>query len=153
MRDNRNLFGAVVVAIVLLMAVALLGGPADVGVQAAEITPVASVNLTSDTPRLVTFWDDTVLNEDTASGAIECANFELIDLQHIVDETEANTTTFTIEYSNDGATWESGPAFASAVAADDDALDQYALFGKYVRLYANVTNTEDVTVTAIGVLK
>lgn len=46
-----------------------------------------------------------------------------------------------------------GATIVSANAADADALAQFAVYGRYTNVYADVTNTNPVTITVIGVAK
>ena len=71
----------------------------------------------------------------------------------MLDQTNVNTVTLTLQFSNDGENWTDGAALATSNAADAALLQQVNVFGKYARVYANVTNSNPLTVTVIGVLK
>jgi hypothetical protein len=64
-----------------------------------------------------------------------------------------NTTTLKLQFSNDGVNWTDGATIASAIAEDGAVLSQQAVFGKFARVYADVSNTNPVTLTVLGILK
>lgn len=151
-------FGFTAVALILFAAL-LLGmntAHADVPGPLAAPTPV-TVTVGSNTPGEVVLFSSKVLTEDTYSAAQLVKNFQKTDIQHIFDQTAVagapNTTTLTIQFSNDGVNWTDGAALVSANADDASLLQQVALFGKWARVKADVTNSNQVTVTVIGILK
>ena len=52
-----------------------------------------------------------------------------------------------------GSTYVDGIAVATANIADVDGLDQFPIYGRHTCIYADVANTNPITVTAIGVVK
>jgi len=79
-----------------------------------------------------------------------------MDLQWGIDQTlltTMNTTTLKLQFSNDGVNWIDGASFVSANVADANDMQQYAIFGRYARVYADVSNTNPLTLTVIGVAK
>lgn len=75
------------------------------------------------------------------------ASFEQADIQYLVDQGTVNTTTVTIQFSNDKVNWVSGPALVSSNAADGGDLTPFRVFGRYTAFYVDVTNTNPVTWT------
>ena len=148
------------VAVALFLFAALLVGMntahADVPGPLAAPTPV-SVSAAAPAPGEVVLFAGKVLTEDTYSAAVQVKAFQRTDIQHIFDQTivaaAANTTTLTIRFSNDGSNWTDGAALVSANADDASLLQQVAVFGKWARVKADVTNSNPVTLTVIGILK
>lgn len=143
---------ALVVALVCLvgLSVSMGAGPALAAPQAIP-TPV-SVTPGNGAPQVATFWRAAPL---TASGAGTEAIIagEKVDLQWVIDQTAVNTVTLKLQFSNDSTNWVDGATFVTNNAADAGDMQQYAVFGRYLRAYATVTNSNPVTVTVIGVVK
>lgn len=119
-------------------------------------TPVAAVQR-SPAPEFPTFFNAKVLTADTRSDCFEVPDYSIVDLQYIVDQTivaaAANTTTLTLQWSNDNANYVNGLAVATNNVTDTSDLQQFQLFGRHACIYADVTNTNPVTITALGVVK
>ena len=153
MKNARVWVGvALVVALVCLvgLSVSMGAGPALAAPQAIP-TPV-SVTPGNGAPQVATFWRAAPL---TASGAGTEAIIagEKVDLQWVIDQTAVNTVTLKLQFSNDSTNWVDGATFVTSNAADAGDMQQYAVFGRYLRAYATVTNSNPVTVTVIGVVK
>lgn len=120
-------------------------------------TPAANVNLPGIRSAPVTFYQTLVITADGNSTAQNVQDHSLIDLQWVSDQTliagAGNTTTLTLQHSNDGINWVDGAAVLSASGTDNADLQQFALFGRYARINANVTNANPLTVTVIGLAK
>ena len=102
----------------------------------------------------VVFWSSDALAASAGSNAIQLPGYEVLDLQYVIDQpTSVNTTTIKIQFSNDNSNWSDGINVVANNAADADAMAQFNNFGRYVRLYATVTNTNPVTITARAVAK
>ena len=154
MKNLKYVVGLVAVA--LLFVGLLLAGMNTA--QAAQPGPLmaptpVSVSAAAVAPGEVVLFSASVLTEDTYSARVPVAAFQRTDIQHVLDQTDVNTVTLTLQFSNDGENWTDGAALVSNNAADASLLQQTNLFGKYARVYANVTNSNPVTVTVIGVLK
>lgn len=146
------------VAVMAVMAVALLAAltwgmdtPAMAAPSAAP-TPV-SVNHAGVQSKVGEFWTTQVITTDGGSAPQNILGHEKIDLQLVLDMGTTNTTTFNLQFSNDGANWVDGATVGSALAIDTNSLQQYAIFGRYARVYADVENTNPLTVTVIGVAR
>jgi hypothetical protein len=152
----KQIFPALGIILFFLALVILsILGPAG-SVQAAPPaapTPVANI-APSDDALNVTFQSQTAIDEDTDTGSVQLGRYEYVDVQHVIDQgTDVNTVTLTIQFSNDGTNWVNGPALATDNAADATDITRVPLFGRYARINENVTNTNTLTVTVIGLAK
>jgi hypothetical protein len=122
----------------------------------AYATAAAAVNRTNS-PEFPVFFNARVLTEDTRSNCFEVPDYAVVDLQYIVDQTlvdlAANTTTLTLQWSNDNSNFVNGLAVATNNITDTNDLQQFQLFGRHACVYADVSNTNPVTVTVLGVVK
>jgi len=124
--------------------------------QAAPLpapTPVSSDATAAGKNPVVTFWKAKALTANGASNVIELPDMERMDLQWVVDVGTVNTTTIKLQYSNDGTNWVDGVNVEASIAADKNNLQQFNNFGRYTRLYATLTNSSPITITAIAVGK
>ena len=152
---NRNglFFVAVLVAVVMLASLSIGFGAS--AAPAAAPTPVA-VNVYpsgSSDWAMASFWPGTALTADGRSTCVESAGFSIADIQYKIDQGTTNTTTLTLQFTNDKVTYTNGVNLVASNAADASDLQPFGLYGRYVCLYADVTNSNAVTVTALGVLK
>ncbi len=147
---------AATMAVALLFVGLLLAGMNTA--RAAEPGPLmaptpVSVSAAAAAPGEAVLFSASVLTDDTYSARVPVAAFQRTDIQHVVDQGTTNTATLTIQFSNDGENWTDGAALATNNAADAALLQQVNVFGKYARVYANLTNNNPITITVIGVLK
>lgn len=152
--SKRNYLMLAVILPVLAFALALgalAGGPVAAAPMAAP-TPV-SVSAGSAQPDLFTAFTEQAITEDTRSGCVDVSKFQRADVQYLVDASANNTTTVTMQFTNDKVTYIDGLAVASAVAADGSAMQQYATFGKFMCFYVNVTSTDPITWSISAALK
>ena len=157
MRARQMIFGSLAVAVVLFAALVLsMTGPANVtAAPSAAPTPV-SVNHAGTFADVPVFWSTQVVTADGGSSLQNIQNHQVVDLQWGIDQTlltTMNTTTLKLQFSNDGVNWIDGASFVSANVADANDMQQYAIFGRYARVYADVSNTNPLTLTVIGVAK
>ena len=154
MTSNRKFFIASVAFAALLFAVFALmfqgtASAANPGPLAAP-TPV-SVNPGSGVGRASVLWAAKVITADTATGAMDILNYGKADVQWLIDQTVVaaapNTTTVKLQFSVDGTNWVDGINAVASNTADAGDMQQFAMFGRYVRLYADVTNTNPITLT------
>lgn len=147
---------AVLLVASLLAAVALAPSGSTQAAPSFAPTPVAAVQR-SPAPEFPTFFNAKVLTEDTRSSCFEVPDYAVVDLQYIVDQTlvalAPNTTTLTLQWSNDNSNYVNGLAVATNNITDTNDLQQFQLFGRHACVYADVTNTNPVTVTVLGVVK
>jgi len=145
--------GTLVIALVVI-ALVVIGSITGI-VQAAPPaapTPIANLVNSNDTLN-VTFQSATALTADTNTGGSQLPVYEWVDLQYVIDHGTVNTTTITIQFSNDNSNWVSGPAIVTDSAADGTDITRVPLFGRYVRFNQNVTNSNPITITLIGLAK
>lgn len=152
---TRNSFILAAVAIAFLLMASLMFMPqADVSAapQAAP-TPAASVNLPGVASNIVTFWNGSVITDDGNSSTQNIANHAVVDLQVVLDHDTVNTATLKLQFSNDGVNWVDGATTITDSVVDANTLQQYAVFGRFARVNANVTDNTVITATVIGVAK
>lgn len=147
---------AVVLVASLLVVVALAPSGSTQAAPSFAPTPVAAVQR-SQAPEFPVFFSAKVLTEDTRSSCFEVPDYSVVDLQYIVDQTlvalAPNTTTLTLQWSNDNANYVNGLAVATDNITDTNDLQQFQLFGRHACVYVDVTNTNPVTLTVLGVVK
>ncbi len=146
-----------VLIVALGMCLALMAGilliPSNAPVQAAPpAAPTAVTGLVYSPDRnYFELYNDTTVAADTHTAAMDISAQEWCDYQYTVDQlidgAAVNTTTVTIEYSNDKVTWIDGPALVSANAADASDITRFPTFGRYAQLEMDVTNTATPTWT------
>lgn len=158
MSTNRLFLVPAAVLIAAVALIALVGGLSGEPANAAPliVPPAAPTPITvsqADSAINATFWRGQTLTRSGASNIYELPAADRLDLQWVVDVGEVNTTTIKLQFSNDGANWVDGLDVEKDIAADKNSLQQFNLFGRYARLYATLTNTEPITITAIGVAK
>lgn len=153
----RKSYAMVGVGLALVLFIALLGlvsTPSTYAAPNAAPTPVSNLDRGGLPSREVTLFDSEVLTADAASAVINVMDFDAIDLQWIVLQNAiTNTVTVKMQYSIDGVTWADGTSFVSSAITHTSDLQQYALFGKSMRVYADVTNANPIMVTVVGVTK
>ena len=147
---------AVVLVASLLAAFAMVPAGSTQAAPSFAPTPVAAVQRAAN-PEFPAFFTNKVLTADTRSSCFEVPDYSVIDLQYNIDqtlvETTANTTTLTIQFSNDLVTFVDGLNAVADNAADVSGMVQLQLFGRHTCVYANVSNTLPVTITVNGVVK
>lgn len=150
-------FKAFIATVAVALALLTVFGLAFQGTaSAANPGPLAAptpVSVTGNTGRgqAAVLWNAKVITEDTATGAMDILNYSKADIQWLVDQTvvagAANTTTVKLQFSNNGTNWIDGMNAVATNSADAGDMQQFAVFGRYVRLYADVTNSNPVTWT------
>lgn len=97
------------------------------------------------------------ITADAGGPAQNLPSYSRLDIQYVIDQTvigtAANTTTLTLQYSNDGANWVNGAALVTANAADASDMNEYPNVGRYTRIYQDVSNTNPITITVLAVAK
>ena len=145
-----NLAALTIVGLMLVMvSLMLVGG----GVQAAPPaapTPIANVVVAPE-GRVFNFQTATALTADTNTTGRSVLDFNTLDIQTTIDHGTLNTTTVTIQWSNDNSNWHDGPALVSANAADASDITRVPVFGRYARVKQDLTNSNSITITLIAV--
>lgn len=154
LRRNGVMAAAVVVLAALFFG-SLLGVRPDTGmVQAAVITPVTQTGR-GDLSREARFFDVEVITADTRK-CFDLADYEIIDIQYQVDATAVNTTSVSLQQTNIDPTngpFNTANAIATVVSTDANVMVQLPTFGKWNCVLADVTNSNPLTLTIIGVAK
>ncbi len=143
------------IALLLLITLAVAMPHEDRPVALAAPTPV-SATYAGGISGVETFWDDAVLTTTGGSSVQNIQDHEAIDLHYVIDQgqTTINTTTLKLQFSNDNTNWtDAAAAIVTSNTADANVMQQYAIFGRYARVHATVTNSDPVTVTVIGIAK
>ena len=149
----------VAVALLALLLVPLSTAQATIPQPLAIPTPVTAPahSTVPNAPEFPLFFNAKALTADTRSSCFEVPEYSIVDLQWLIHQTivnsTANTITLKLQYSNDDANYVDGASFVSSNAADAGDMQQYNLFGRYTCIYADVSNTQTVTVTVIGAVK
>lgn len=156
----KSIVWAIIVGVTLLALLVLsFGGPQTMTAAPAAIpTPVSITHPSAVAPEFPLFFNAAPLTADTRSSCFEVPEYSVMDVQYLIDQptvtnTQNNTITLKLQFSNDLTTFTDGAAVASANTADGSDLVQLAIFGRYTCIYADVINTTTVTATVIGVVK
>lgn len=142
-------FGGLVIALVVIGSIVGIGQAAPPAVP----TPLANpISLTTG-PLNVTFQSATAIAADTNTSGVQLPAYGQLALQYTIDQGTVNTTTITLQYSNDNTNWFNGLAVVSANAADTTDGIFLPLGWRYVRFNQDVANSNPITITMIGVAK
>lgn len=137
----------------LMLAALALGGLQ--GVMAAPPpapTPVASV-YSGGEPLNVSLWDTEAITQATNGGGRQLPGYESLDIQYVVDISDTQGVTLTVQYSNDNVNWVSGPTLVTNTTSDGTDLQQIHNLGRYTRVAADLSSTNTVTLTVLAVAK
>lgn len=155
---NKHL--AAILCVALILAASMFG-LMDVSpqVEAAPLfapTPVSqarSVNV----PQVATFFAVESITADQRAGCTNSADFEKADIQYVIDQGTVNTVTLKLQFTNDphgsGATYIDGVNIVANNAADASSMQQFQVFGAWTCIYADVANSNPLSLTVRAVLK
>ncbi len=163
MKDFKLSKRNAVLSIVLIVAIVLLGIFGVVGgsrsAQAGPSTPSNIETRNCSSPQIVTLY--TAIITQSSRGPVVANNLTgpyctLVDIQWSLSTsgTAANGVTLAWQVSNDAGTWTTASVITSGItttAAND--FQEMANFGQYSSVYATLTSTAQVTLTAIGLFK
>lgn len=160
---KSNSFAALSLTTVLVLMVALFSilsfasAPATAA-PAAVPTPVSVTRpSTESVPQTFNPFGGTALTADTTSTCIDVGTKSIIDVLYVIDQTikdaVVNTTTLTTKWSIDGVTTVSGVNVVATNVADASDMVQLQVFGRYFCLLADVSNTNEITITAQAIAK
>jgi hypothetical protein len=133
--------------------VGLVSTPSTYAAPAAIPTPVSNPDRGGLAAKAITLFSASVITADGNSSVQNILTHDAADIQWVIDQGTVNTTTLKLQYSVDGVNWVDGASFVSANAADAGDMQQYSLFGQYLRVNADVANANPITITVIGVAK
>lgn len=151
---KRKAFWPAILGVMLVLALftgTLMQTPVE-GAPLGAPTPIAQYP-TNPQPRLVSFWSAASLTADARSTCFDLSGYNTLDLQYILDQGTTNTTTVNLQFSNIPGSYVSGVAVVTANAADATDLKEFNLFGGRTCLYADVTNSNSLSVTVVGLAK
>lgn len=119
----------------------------------AAPTPIANFVMPTKSAAVFPFQEATRLTGDTNTSAVEVMNLSALDISYTTVHTaaEVNTTTLTVQYSNDGTNWVNGVALATSNAAATTDISRVPVFGRWMRINQDTTNAFAVTVTLLAV--
>ena len=103
----------------------------------------------------ITFMNAKVIAADGRGTTYSLPEYNILDLQYVIDQgTTPNTVTLKLQFSNDGINWANGGNLVAS-SVTDGATDMIQLnnFGRYTNIYADVANTQTITVSVIAVAK
>lgn len=145
---NLPLIGGFLAMVAILFSLNLIVDQAAQAAPPAIPTPV-SVNYSNDkiSPPIQFFANNTVLTQTTNSDSFVLGEAELLDIHYSIDQTDVNTMTITLQFSNDGTNWVNGLPVLSANTADTADLRQFQNFGYRTRVNVALTNSNPVTFT------
>lgn len=148
-------------AVALLLAAALFAGlnmatPATAAPMSAP-TPV-SVARSPEQPHVATLMDSQVITSDTRGGCVNSTLYEKTDVQYEIDQGTANSTTLKLQFTNEtpgeaSASYVNGLSVVVGAAADATNMQQMQVFGAWTCIYADVTNTNAMTLTVKALMK
>jgi hypothetical protein len=143
-----------VLLIAALLGLALLVGAllpvATQPVQALSVTPVANLVYSPDR-NYFDLFDEVTVATTTHTSIADISAQEWCDFGYAVDQeidgAGVNTSTVTIEFSNDRTNWIDGPALVSDNVADASDMTRLPIFGRYMRVEVSTTSTSTATPT------
>lgn len=142
--------------LVCFLFLALVGGnlaPSATAAPPAIPTPV-SVTAANPNAKVLMLHNAKVITAAGNTAWLDIAAFQKVDLHWVIDQgTVANTTTLKLQFSNDGVNAVDGATFVTANAADAGDMQQYALFGRFLRVNNTAGTSQPVTITLVGLAK
>lgn len=133
----------------------VLSTPTNAAPPAAP-TPVADFLVPAVQPRAFNFETVTAITADANTTGVDVLGLGAVDIQYVIDHVpsgEVQTTTLTVQYSNDNSNWVSGVALVSSSAADGTSITRVPVFGRWMRINKDVSSNSiavTTTLTAVG---
>ena len=148
---------AVAVLVVATFTGAFFGAvPRAEAAPAAAITPVSFSGQGGNSGKFVFFNGN--ITADTRV-CFDLSNYRSLDLQYVIDQTTTNTTTLSLQWSNDHnqttntGNYEAQATIVSANTADAHGGNQYLTAGQWDCVLADVANSNALGLKVIGVGK
>jgi hypothetical protein len=139
--------------LLLVLFVSPVSMPATAAPVAAP-TPVAAVDRGAALPNVFTwFAGNSSIAADNTSACQDLSNYDTVDLYYKIDQGTVNTTTLTLKFGNKETELVSGINIVAANVADANDMQQFQVFGKYMCVYADVGNTNPITITVNALAK
>ena len=145
MKQLALFFGALlIVALVAFSPVAHTSAA-----PAPAVTPVAVEDpITGAVGGAMRFFNTVAVTEDTRICQ-DLGAYRVADIQYVIDQGTTNTVTLKLQHSNNNSNFTDGQNLVAANVADANALNRYDLYGKYNCVYADVGNSNSLTLTVI----
>ena len=137
---------AIVIGLLLMSTLVFVGNLEPAGATAPTPVSVPS-GRASVAGGPYYFMRESAKTEDGRGTTYSLKNYNIVDVFYTIDQGTVNTVTLNIQYSNDGVNWVTGGAIVSANAADATGLIQLNNYGMYTNVYADVANSNPVTIT------
>lgn len=150
-RTIYTIVTALVLAALVLTSIGVsFTSPTALGAPAAGPTPVSVTRPSQASAPYITFtpFNAVALTADTTATCVDIGRYSVGDVLYSIDQADVNTVTLTTKWSIDGTTLATGANVVASNAADATDMQQIQLFGRYLCLLADVTNSNTVTVTA-----
>lgn len=114
-------------------------------------TPIAATADVGPGWIMLTFIQtDTVTGTQTSPG-YHLPSYPVADIQWVLGFTDSETVTCKLQFSNDNTSWADGIGVVGSASADVTNIDQFNLFGRYVRATCVPSDTNNAyTVTVIA---
>jgi len=142
---------ALAIAVVLLIVAAFLlpSMPNANAAPAAAVTPIAAQAGIgpSQNPRLVEFFNMRSLTADTLSPCLAVGDFTKADLYYNIDIGSTQRVTLTTRAGNMPGLAVAQLSAAANKSADAADLTQFAVYGQYMCVYAELDTTAAVSLT------
>lgn len=150
---SKIVIGAMGLLIVSLFVFSLfLPGSQDAYAAPLGAPTPQTFNPSRTDANVVTWANAKSITADTRWCA-DVRNYNGADVQWIIDQGTVNTTTLKLQFSNDNVNFVDGATLVSANAADANSLNRQLIYGRWVCVYADLTNSNAIVITAIGVAK
>lgn len=122
---------------------------------AALAAPTPAPVTRPDSPGYVVFtpFNSQAMTQTTTATCADVGRHSVVDVVYSIDQGTTNTVTLYSMWSINGTTLVTGTAIASAVAVDTLDMQQVQVFGRYLCVRAQTTNTNSVTVYVQGMAK
>ena len=130
--------------------------PSADAAPAAAITPVSFSGQSGDNAK-ITFFNGNIAADTRVCH--DLSNYNKLDLQYVIDQGTVNTTTLSLQWSNDhNPSTNSGNYLAqativSANAADASGGNQFLTAGQYICVLADVANSNALGLKVLAVAK
>ena len=150
------LLGTCMVFVLFMLVLIQAPNPTALAAPPAAPTPVADFLVPAVQPRAFNFETVTAITADANTTGVDVLGLGAVDIQYVIDHVpsgEVQTTTLTVQYSNDNSNWVSGVALVSTSVADGTSITRVPVFGRYMRINKDVSSNSiavTTTLTAVG---
>lgn len=116
---------------------------------AAAVTPVGVEDpIVGGVAGVMRYFNTVAITADTRICQ-DLSTYRVADIQYIADHGTSNPVTITLQHSNNNSNFTTGQSIAVNSTADGNALNRFDLYGKYNCVYADVTNSNSLTLTVL----